>query len=386
MEKLQHPLRDTPYRLFILGAGFSKPAGLPLSIELLEYIRRNVKYCHQSYGWDGPLEEEIREWKNLYPDEEENLEQVLAYSHRKHYLRLDGPERYFSDGSRTIVAMRENVQNILMSHTPEITPSLYLKFSGRLIPLDTILTFNYDTLLEQSLDDLNKPYSHTPEWWLKREELGEPLTWRYVDILKLHGSIDWYDKKYYDETRAWLRKNGGGVPDECPLFGPNPTVPISSLSRGRTDEIYGQNILSRVYRVPDHKKYYPVYKNMRSRVVPFILPLSYDKLFGHEPVLDFWENLHRIQHDFSSISIIGYSMPKHDSYAYEALGHICVEYQKREQNKWERTRIPIQVITLADSDTKALENFPFLNPTKTRVWSKGFSEESLKWLDWEYDD
>ena len=193
-------------------------------------------------------------------------------------------------------------------------------------------------------------------------------------------------KKYYDDTRAWLRKNEGGVPDECPLFGPNPTVPTSSLSRGRTDEIYGQNILPRVYRVPDHKKHYPVYKNMRSRVVPFILPLSYDKLFGHEPVLDFWENLHRIQYDFSSINIIGYSMPKHDSYAYEALGHICVEYQKREQNKWERTRTPIQVITLADSDTKVLENFPFLNPTKTRVWSKGFSEESLKWLDWEYDD
>ena len=195
MEKLRHPLRDTPYRLFILGAGFSKPAGLPLSIELLEHIRRDVKHSHQVFGSDGPFEKEIGEWENLYPDEEVDIERVLAYSHRKHYLRLDGSERYFSDGSPTIVAMRESIQRVLMGQTPEITPDLYLKFSSRLIPLDTILTFNYDTLLEQSLDDLNKPYSHIPEWWLKREELGEPLTWRYVDILKLHGSIDWYDKK-----------------------------------------------------------------------------------------------------------------------------------------------------------------------------------------------
>ena len=205
--------------------------------------------------------------------------------------------------------------------------------------------------------------------------------------MKLHGSIDWYDRKYYDNTRAWLRKNAGEVPDKDPIFGPNPTVPTTPLSRGKTQEEFGQNILKRVFRVPDHKKHFPFDNEVHSRVVPFILPLSYDKLLGHEPVLDLWENLHRIQNDFSSINIVGYSMPKHDSHAYEALGHVCIGYQRNaKQNRWERKRTPIQIIALADSDTKALEGLPFLDPSKTRVWNKGFSKESLEWLDWGEDD
>ena len=248
-------------------------------------------------------------------------------------------------------------------------------------PSDTILTFNYDTLLEQSLDDLNKPYSLTPEWWLETEP--SELRFDCVDLLKLHGSIDWYDRKYYDNAMARLHKYAGEVPDKDPLFGPNPTVPTTPLSRGNTHEEFGQNILKRVYRVPNHNEYFPFDNETHSNVVPFILPLSYDKLLGHEPVLDLWENFHRILHDFSSINIIGYSMPKHDSHAYEALGHVCVEYQRNaKQNRWERTRTPIQVIALADSHAKALENMPFLDPRKTRVWNKGFSDESLEWLDW----
>ena len=46
------------YRLFILGAGFSKPAGLPLSEKLLDYVRLEVR------GRGGILEQEIEDWLN----------------------------------------------------------------------------------------------------------------------------------------------------------------------------------------------------------------------------------------------------------------------------------------------------------------------------------
>lgn len=55
-----------------------------------------------------------------------------------------------------------------------------------------MLTFNYDTLLEQALDDISKPYTLTPEWWSETGP-GE-LEPTFVDLLKLHGSIDWYDR------------------------------------------------------------------------------------------------------------------------------------------------------------------------------------------------
>ena len=78
------------------------------------------------------------------------------------------------------------------------TPSLYRDFAKHLSPDDVVLTFNYDTLLEQSLESIGKSYTLTPEWWLAR---GTPESGQeHVDLLKLHGSIDWYDRKYHDES------------------------------------------------------------------------------------------------------------------------------------------------------------------------------------------
>lgn len=42
----------------------------------------------------------------------------------------------------------------------------------------------------------------------------------------------------------------------------------------------------------------------------------------------------------------------------------------------------LQLITLADTRKQALECFSSLDPTKTRVRDKGFTPESLDWIDW----
>ena len=142
--------------------------------------------------------------------------------------------------------------------------------------------------------------------------------------------------------------------------------------------------MPRVFRVPDHAQQFPLDEDRFSRVVPFLLPLSHDKLFGYDPVLDFWENLHRTTKYYSSIVVIGYSMPSHDSYVYEALGQLCVDYQSGgQENVWGHRRAPIQIITLAESKACALKNMPFLDSANTRVWHSGFSHDSLDWLDWE---
>ena len=226
------------YRLFILGAGFSKPARLPLAGELLYLVRDEVRnYFRVHGGWEGALEREIEEWTALYPGHGIDLERVLAFSHRKHYLRLLGWDEYFGHGSRSIVAARRAIQRILIDSTPNDTPSLYRKFAKLLTRNDVVLTFNYDTLLEQSLDAIGKPYTLTPEWWLKRAlpESGQ----EYVDLLKLHGSIDWYDRKYHDDTHRWHVEEGHNVPDRDPIFGPRPSVQPEQLSKGEI-EVFGQ--------------------------------------------------------------------------------------------------------------------------------------------------
>ena len=373
---------NLPYhRLFILGAGFSKPAGLPLAEELLHLVRNEVRQYFLVHGrWGGTLEREIEEWSGLYPGQRIDLERVLAFSHRKHYLRLLGSDEYFGHGSRSIVAARKAIQRILIDTTPNDTPSLYRRFADQLTCNDVVLTFNYDTLLEQSLDAVGKPYSLTPEWWLRRDlpESGQ----EYVDLLKLHGSIDWYDRKYHDDAHRWHVEEGHDVPDRDPIFGPHPSVQPEPLSKGET-EVFGRNLLSRVFRIPDHSKHFPFDDGSFPYIVPFILPLAYDKLLGNDAILDLWENLHRTMDAFSSIIVIGYSMPPYDSYAYEALGQLLVDYQNGgDRTYWGQRKVPIQVVTLAKSQEDCLNNMPFLDKDKTRVWWKGFLDNSLNWIDW----
>ena len=177
------------HRLFILGAGFSKPAGLPLATELFNQL-----------GQIHSLKQDIQDWKKLYPNEKVDLERVLAFSHRKHYLGLEGSNVMFAHGSTANVFANREIQKILTLDMHIDIPQLYRKFALQLTPFDTVFTFNYDTLLEQVLDDIGKPYTLTPEWWLEDFSSDQ----KYVDILKLHGSIDWYDRNYHD-----LMRDGG---------------------------------------------------------------------------------------------------------------------------------------------------------------------------------
>ena len=100
MTPVTNPKDQPPFRLIILGAGFSRPAGLPLGDELLELTRKRIGLHSRA------LEDEIEQWRQIYPEEEISLEKVLAYSHRKHYLGLQGANEWHSHGSVAIVQAR----------------------------------------------------------------------------------------------------------------------------------------------------------------------------------------------------------------------------------------------------------------------------------------
>lgn len=370
-------------RLFVLGAGFSAPAGLPLGSTLLKGVRAHVETQFRRAGWAGTFEEEIGAWQGLYPGQTVDLERVLAYSHRRHYLRLIGSGEYFAHGSRTIEAARRAIQELLISATPEITPKLYLNFAERLRPNDVVVTFNYDTLLEKALEDVGRAYTLTPEWWLADSLQGNSGP-TYVDLLKLHGSVDWYDREYHDASIRWNAQQGHPVPNRHPLFGEAPSIPVETLARGRVTD-FGTEILGRVFRVPNHSVHYPIPRTWES-VVPVILPPAYDKLLGYSPILDLWENLHTTASMASAIVVIGYSMPPYDSYAYEALGQLLVAHQCGQNvTQWGHRRVPIQIITLAKTEQAVRLCYPFLDHCRTRIWHSGFCEASLQWLDWGYE-
>lgn len=373
------------YRLFILGSGFSKPAGHPLGVELLNMVRTRMREQFRANDWDGPLEREISEWTALYPNREVTLESVLAYSHRKHFLKLIGSDEYFEHGSRTIASAKPIIQEILSKDVETSSKRLYERFCAALTPYDLVLTFNYDTVLEDTFDRLGIAYSLSPEWWLddeKRENLRHDYKAEFIDVLKLHGSIDWYDRRYYDESRAYYKSVGADVLDKDPLFGANAWVPIEPLNRGAVRGEYGLELLSRVFRVPNHRQYFPFRSGSFSEV-PFLLPPAYDKILGHDPIRELWSNMHRTMDSFSAIIMIGYSMPLYDSYAYEALGKLILDYQAGgDKNYWGQPRTSLQIVTLADSDRDVLKGIPFLNSHNTRIWHDGFTEDAIDWMNW----
>jgi hypothetical protein len=380
-EIIRMNLKLPHYRLFIIGAGFSKPAGYPIGTELLSQVREYVRLKFRHYGWEGPLEQEIQEWCNLYPDTPLSLESVIAYSHRKHFLGLIGSEERFSHGSFTVVAVRQAIQDILTSYSHATIPPLYIEFVKRLTPYDTVFTFNYDTLLEDSLELIGKPFSLTPEWWLIEDDEKEYVS-RFVDIIKLHGSIDWYDKNYHEETLGYAAQFGITSPDRDPIFGDGNTIAYESLARGELKDGMGENLCSRIFRIPHHRNHVSTLVGAYN-VVPFLLPPAFDKILGHDPIRDLWKNMHRTLDSYSDIIVIGYSMPVYDSYAYEALGQLIFNYQKGGKTTyWEQRRAPVQIITYSPSKKKVLNNLPFLKPKLTKIWRQGFSLESLNWIDW----
>src|SRR5262245_44060877 len=119
----------------------------------------------------------------------------------------------------------------MIARQPLQAPALYRAFAARLTPHDIVLTFNYDTLLEQALDEIEKPYTLTPEWWLDSDPTAahEP---KFINVIKLHGSVDWYDRRHYENDREYFATLPVEVPDKDPLFGPGKRVPTESLSRG----------------------------------------------------------------------------------------------------------------------------------------------------------
>jgi len=141
------------------------------------------------------------------------------------------------------------------------------------------------------------------------------------------------------------------------------------------------DLMARVFRVPNHRRYFPFadYWN----VVPFLLPPAFEKLLGHDPICDLWQNMHRTLDAYSVIAIIGYSMPPYDGYAYEAIGRLLINYQAGgDRTYFDQRRVPLQVITRASSDEEVCRAIPFLRPEVTKIWTEGFSHASLQWLDW----
>jgi len=195
-------------RVFILGAGFSKAAGMPDAHEVATLLLESdlLRHHKELQAWARDLLERIQHVNRLDctgGGVSVNVEQLFEYAafDRELYLvrqhlcpfgRYAGPSPHQKAESidHWLSYMERDLVKVLISRQQAARPEALHDFAGSLRPGDTIVTFNYDTLLESTLTGRRLHWSHGFE----AESPGD------VRIFKLHGSIDW-----------WMLQRGTGV-------------------------------------------------------------------------------------------------------------------------------------------------------------------------------
>lgn len=172
-----------PNRVFILGAGFSADAGIPLTNKLL--IDSMRKFQNECPGIYSRVENYSKESIGSL-DQELDLTQVkladlctfLEYIELREY---GGGERWCENGSREKLALRFYLAKTIVESTPTDTaiPELYLDFAQQLHPGDVVISFNWDTLLEVALTAMGKTYTYN----FSNNDA--------IKLFKLHGSVNW---------------------------------------------------------------------------------------------------------------------------------------------------------------------------------------------------
>ncbi|MCK4830763.1 SIR2 family protein, partial [bacterium] len=187
-------------RVFILGAGFSKQAGMPLATELTPLLRRKFEEDDhkEALEWFAWLDERTSWIKHADQNAvlSLNIEEIFDFGHfdaliwkmRQQMCPVgrnsgDTPYRTAEAIETWLSYMEDDLVNVIWDQQQtgiEKTDGIS-RFATILRENDTVVTFNYDTLIEQSISQARRPW----QYGFKIEEgKGTP-------ILKMHGSINW---------------------------------------------------------------------------------------------------------------------------------------------------------------------------------------------------
>ncbi len=175
--------------VYVLGAGFSKGIGLPISNEFLtgesfdflkEKLKDNTSFVKKIENLQSYVD---FRFDNNYC--ENNIESVLNHVATAKYLEM---ESMTESGSYSADEIFDDllwyVARLIKEKFPtvNIIPIEYTNFLNHIYEnKDSIITFNYDLLLESLLMSIGHDYRYGIDEKKDNEQL----------VLKLHGSLNW---------------------------------------------------------------------------------------------------------------------------------------------------------------------------------------------------
>ena len=377
-----------PFRLFILGAGFSKPAGLPLASQLWNEIR--IRASHLG-GRANQLQRDVdnyREFMRLccgedISESEVDFEDLMRVLDIEHFLGLRGSDTWSEDGNESTVIVKTLIGEILAQRTPEPgdVPEVYLEFARRLCPGDYILTFNYDVLLERAMDHAGTPYRLFPSRFSSVGDRGAMVDQNRdleeVVVLKLHGSIDWFDRKSYSELVKQAQQHDPTYQPPHPVFGRNAGISLARLLEGPR---FDDDPLQHMFRVRDIRRLYQT--NILFHATPWLLSPSALKILYAHKLRDFWYGLGQAGLLNFGLAVIGYSLPPQDEYARQLLYTVIRNYQENWWNGkgvWMK-KTPFALVDFCQTPSAVDQlkgRYRFVNWDRAILWEDGFNQEAL---------
>ncbi len=322
-------------RVFILGAGFSAAAGVPLTGSLLERTMR--KFASEYSGLYERVDSYVKTNMSFFDGELDyssvNFSNMCTFLEFQELREYAGGERWSDLGSREKLALRFYLSKCLMEHTPVggDIPELYINFAKQLHYRDIVLTFNWDVLLELALQQSRKQYTYN---WVDDK----------IQISKLHGSINW----------------SLGIPTD---LGGKPVNTLGWESIG-----YAQKSISpEIYCTPNLCNYdnWGRYEPLRE-VKPFLVLPGYGKAFDVRSNAFLWYKPESVFWTTCDIYIIGLSLAPDDffirGYFIDNLPFILNERK----------------IYIINSDPESMKNYNFiLSRTNTELFIEPFSTDHI---------
>ncbi|ARV15360.1 SIR2 family protein [Polaribacter sp. SA4-12] len=338
-------------KVFVIGAGFSFPAGMPLTNGLLILIHKKAseKDYFDSNGKVkmGQAEVLLNKLQYYYPKEDIshekimngemnqiNLEEFLSFVAAESTFLSTG-EKFNEHGSKFLAFMKQWLGEVIYEEQLKILnkiPEFYKSFIEK-IKDSLIITFNWDTLLEHLFDFQNIKYRNQ----LNLDDDNFKERKKSIPLLKLHGSIDWFSSIKEQSSTNNFESLGYG---------------FEKINK------YKGNL----------KNQYNKYKS------PWIIIPNYDKLNQLKDYGELWETPERYFDDKLEIIFIGFSFRKDDFHTRAFMYPKLVRGSKTGQYN-------VKVVDFAENETSEKNiRDRFDGIENCQFWYNGFSEESLNFI------
>ena len=297
--------------MFILGAGFSYSAGFPLAHHLLQQV-----YQRLAPDMQGEL---YRTLQFLYPEvsSARNVAEGLTRVGVEDFMSLLDVSEQFNARlpttwlrstriralrSQMLTAVADLMIDCQVAAENEGRCDYVDRFVQRLWPSDTIITFNWDVLLERRL--VRKDVRHA----YKPKDRANALL-----LLKLHGSIDWRHGETLDSIHH-----------------------LKSVHR-------------QLFQLPWDRLMALREAGHHNDAPPYVVPPTFFKdLQGSSDLEELWVNAFRQVVLADEIHFCGYRLPPEDMYARSVLRRAIRQNVQRRRKKEK----PAVKITLVNPDEK----------------------------------